>query len=340
MAAEKNKTGLSAVLANHAAAFGYVLRVVVPTLLRTGRRPVIFHRHTGMGDIICTIPAVQELRRRHPGATFIYNCHADFADVPRIAKVADRVTSLSSMGHVGYWYGFLLNGFYNFAHGDDIGGQTSQASMVEEFCRQYNLPPTDEHPHLEIDPALREQAKRLLEKKQLDLNRLVIIHPGPSWPVREWPEEKWGQLVAALRQHGYNSVAQLGVGRYMLFGKMQLNAVPGATSLIDELSLPQVFAVISLARLHIGIDSGLLHIAAAVSTPGVGLFGMTSPRLRFSKKYITPFVTSSVPCQGCYHRLPRVDWVTGCPHDIRCMKDISVDEVLQKCLAILDQRAK
>jgi hypothetical protein len=43
-------------------------------------------------------------------------------------------------------------------------------------------------------------------------------------------------------------------------------------------------------------------------------------------------VVSQVECAGCYHRLPRLHWETGCPYDIKCMKTIRVDEVLQASL--------
>jgi ADP-heptose:LPS heptosyltransferase len=331
---------LLALLARQSAALGYVLRVVLPVILRTGRRPVIFSRLTGMGDIICTIPAARELMKRHPGATFIYNCHRDFAAVPALAGIAGRVTSLPEIGPVGHWYHFLLGGFYHFAHRDDTPGMVSQEPMVTEFLRQFNLPVSDEHPRLAVSPAARERVSSLLARKGLDVANLILIHPGPSWPVREWPLGQWELLVAALRERGFASIAQLGVGRYMNFGQVAVASIPGTVSLVDELTVEECFAVIARARLFIGIDSGLLHIAAAVGAPGVGIFGMTSPQFRFSKNYIRSFVVSAVECQGCYHRLPRVDWVTNCPHDIRCMKALSVESVLLACLAILAAPAK
>ena len=109
---------------------------------------MIFSRHSGMGDIICTIPVALELMKRHPGATFIYNCHQDFAAVPRLAGIADLVTSLEPIGLIGHWYRFLLGGFYHFAHGDDQSGQVAREPMVAEFLRQFHLPVTDEHPRL------------------------------------------------------------------------------------------------------------------------------------------------------------------------------------------------
>jgi ADP-heptose:LPS heptosyltransferase len=338
-AGKNERPRLVVLLSRHAAAIGYVLRVVLPVILRTGRRPVIFSRPTGMGDIICTIPAARGLMRRHPGATFIYNCHADFAAIPRLAGIANRITSLEPIGIVGHWYRFLLAGFYHFAHGDDLPDAGCQEPMVTEFLRQFGLPISDEHPELPIDPEARQRAFALIASKNLSLDSLVLIHPGPSWPVREWPRENWTQLVAALRERGYTNIAQLGVGRYMNFGKVEVPTIPGTVSLLDAFTVEECIAAIAQAKLFIGIDSGLLHIAAGTRTPAVGIFGMTLPEFRFSKHFRKDFVVNRVPCAGCEHRKPRLHWVTGCPYDIKCMRTLPVDDVLRACLAKLQPAA-
>ena len=319
----------------HAQALWYVVTIILPVILKTGKRPVIFSRYTGMGDIICTIPAVRELMKRHPGLTFIYNCHPDFAEVPRLAAIASRVTSLKSIGLVGHWYSLLLAGFYHFANSDDVPDAASHESMVMEFCRQFDLPVAEEHPQLCTGAAAREKAGVILKDHGLSGDLLILIHPGPSWPVREWPGENWTRLVAELRRHGYTNIGQLGVSRYMNFGKVEVPAVPGTVSLINAFSVEECVAAIAQAKLFIGIDSGLLHIAAATRTNSVGIFGMTLPEYRFSKKFRRHFVTSRVECAGCEHRKPRIHWITGCPHDIRCMQEPGVDQVLSACLALL-----
>jgi hypothetical protein len=53
---------LSALIHRHAQAFWYVLTVILPVMLRTGRRPVIFSKYSGIGDIICMFPAALELK--------------------------------------------------------------------------------------------------------------------------------------------------------------------------------------------------------------------------------------------------------------------------------------
>ena len=229
----------------------------------------------------------------------------------------------------------MLAGFYPFAHGDDTPGQVAQEPMVAEFLRQFNLPVTEEHPELAATPAAWEKVKARLVRKNLDVNSLVLIHPGPSWPVREWPRENWSRLVAELQARGVTGIGQLGVGRYLNFGRVEVPLVPGAVSLLDAFSVEECIAAIAHAKLFIGIDSGLLHIAAATHTPAVGIFGMSLPQYRFSKTTGKDFVTSRVECAGCEHRKPRLHWLTGCPHDIRCMKTIGVPEVLAACLVRL-----
>ncbi|MEP6669615.1 MAG: glycosyltransferase family 9 protein [Chthoniobacter sp.] len=321
--------------ARHGETLLFVLTTILPQIVRDRRRPVLFSRYTGMGDIICTIPAALELMKRHAGATFLYNCHPDFADVPRLAGVADRTTSLKHIGLVGYWYGFLLAGFYHFSHGDDLPGQVAREPMIVEFCHQFHTLVTDQHPQLTVSPAVLQRARRLFEERNLDPSALVLIHPGPSWTVKEWPRESWVRLVAELRAAGHTHIAQLGVARYMNFGQVAVENIPGTVSLVDALSIEECIAVISLARLFVGIDSGLLHIAACTRTPSVGLFGPTFPQFFYPVEFREGFVVADVECAGCYHRLPRLHWITGCPYDIKCMKTLGVNDVLRACLAKL-----
>ncbi len=105
----------------------------------------------------------------------------------------------------------------------------------------------------------------------------------------------------------------------------------------DKTTLCPPAAAISMARLFIGIDSGLLHMAASTRTPSVGIFGMTLPQFRFSESFRNCFVVSRVECVGCEHRKPRLHWVTGCPYEIRCMKTLGAGEVFEMCLAKLGE---
>jgi ADP-heptose:LPS heptosyltransferase len=324
--------GLASLGRRHAQAFCYVVAVLLPIIVRTGTRPVIFTKHSGIGDIICTFPAALELKKRHPKAKFIYNCYEDYVCLPRLGGVADHVTAFQEIGLVGYWYRFLLSGYYLFGSDDDDPHSTPTEVYIKDFGRRFGVALDGSHPRLQIEPAVLAKMKALLQDHHLPPGPMIILHPGPSWPVREWPHEHWISLVEELRRKGFTTMIQLGIGKTLRFGAIEISPLPGVFPLVNQLSLEESIALISLADLFIGIDSGLLHIAASLRICAVGLWGPTSPYLRFSSSSTQSPVIGMVECRGCQHRFPRLHWFTGCPYDIKCMKSIEVEEVLQACL--------
>lgn len=324
----------------HIQAFRYVLTVLVLIIIRTGRRPVIFSRFAGMGDIIATFPAALELKKRHPGVGFIYNCAGGFACLPPAAGVTKNVTSFKEIGLVGHWYKFLLAGFYHFSYGDESGNAASMEITIKEFGRPFNVEVDDVHPELTIAPEVLTRLTERLKKLNYAIDDLIVIHPGPSWPVRTWPYEHWVQLLQALRANGFTNIIQVGTGvqNYANAGAETFPVLPEVKSLVDQLSIPEAIALISMARLFIGIDSGLIHLAACTGTSSVGIFGPTTPSLRFASAFTGSFVVSQEECQGCHHRLPRLHWEKNCPYNIRCMTGITSKTVLGKCLAKLTSK--
>ena len=203
---------------------------------------------------------------------------------------------------------------------------------MEQYSRQFSLPPTDQHPGFTPDAAMQGGIRKILNRKNMGEGPFIVIHTGPSDPIREWPHEKWTELVELLHKNGYADIVQIGVSRHASFGKIAVDQLHGTVSLLDELTLEETLGVISLARLYIGIDSGPLHLAAMARIPAVGIFGAITPQLRFSKDYCSHFVVSRLECQGCGHYPTPTHYSKDCPFHIRCMKEIGVEEVLQACL--------
>lgn len=108
---------------------------------------------------------------------------------------------------------------------------------------------------------------------------MIAVHPGSGSPRKNWPLEKWvalGRWLASLPEKP----------RLLLIGgeadTTQFAALPVAWSALDplvarDLPLPHLAAVLERCRLFIGHDSGISHLAAAVGTPCVLLFGPTDP---------------------------------------------------------------
>ncbi|HEV2692369.1 MAG TPA: glycosyltransferase family 9 protein [Verrucomicrobiae bacterium] len=323
----------------HAKSFGHVAGVILPQLVRTGKRPVLFSRYVGLGDVICTFPAALELKKRHPGAAFIYSCHPDSACLPKMGGITELVAPFRSDYLRKYW-GFLFAASYHFEYGDDRSFYVSSDILIEAFCRQFGVSGDGEHPRLRVPPAVRDRVRALLAKKNAGTGPVLLLHPGPSWPIREWPRSHWSDLAEKLAAQGYEHNIELGSGQHPHTGKTEWPALPATLSLVNQLTLEESIALIEISDLLIGIDSGLLHVAASLRKPAIGLFGPTTPRLRFSPRSSCSFVVSEVECQGCHHRIPCIHWITNCPYDIRCMKNIPVQTVLQASLAKLAEKSK
>ena len=313
--------------------------VIFPLLLKTRKKPIIFSKWSGIGDIICTIPAALELAKKHPGSPLIFNCYKQFSCIPRLAGLTGRTTSFREIGLIAHWYRWLLGGFYQFTSDDDQPVVVPQKVYIKDFGRNFGIEISDDHPRLECPIDVIDSVRNRLTDSGVIDKPLIVIHPGPSWPVREWPELSWVALVDQLHTNGFKNVIQIGTSNHALTPSASvLMTIKGAISLVDQLSVEESMALISLADLFIGIDSGMLHAAAAVRTPSVGIWGPTSPQFRFSESNSQFHITSKVSCQGCQHRVPREHWITGCPHDIECMKEISVDQVLLKVNEAISKR--
>lgn len=324
-------------LKRHLMAMRYVLRVVVPILLRTGKRPVMFSKYSGIGDIICTFPAVLKLKARHPGAPFIYNCEHSYRLLPQMAGVTKTITHFPEAGVLRHWYGWLFAAFYEFPSADELPNDFCKEYVVKEYAQAHGLEIESAHPKLEIAPGIRAKVMTVLGEAAKNSGPIILIQTGPTWAIREWPRESWELLVTELKRNGYSNVFQIGTDHHLSLGTATSNAIANATSLINCFTLEETAAAIAGSDLFIGIDSGLLHIAASMRTPCIGIFGPTSPQLRLPPGDVRNCIVSKAECQGCHHRVPRIHWETGCPHNIQCMKMIQPQDVLEVCLRLLQK---
>jgi ADP-heptose:LPS heptosyltransferase len=209
---------------------------------------------------------------------------------------------------------------------------------IKDFGREFAIEVSDNHPRIESSLQVIGAVRNRLIDMGVSESPLIVIHPGPSWPVREWPDVSWIKLLGNLHQQGYKNIFQIGTSQNALTPGATVNKTfNGAISLVDQLTLEETIVLISLANVFIGIDSGMLHVAASVGTPSVGLWGPTSPQFRFAEKNRQFHITSGASCQGCHHRVHREHWITGCPYDIRCMKDINEKDVLNNIDFLLNK---
>ncbi|MEW6378563.1 MAG: glycosyltransferase family 9 protein [bacterium] len=169
-------------------------------------------------------------------------------------------------------------------------------------------------------------AKFLDSSKVPPDSRLVVINPGAGWETKLWGEENFAGLADRI-------VSDLGGRVIFLWGPSELPMVKAIQKKMQQpslracpTSLKQSLALMQRAHLFIAGDTGPLHMAAALGTPCVGLYGPSTPERNGPYGDIHRVVQADVSCRGCFRRF--------CSRKI-CMMSISVDQVMEAVSGML-----
>jgi len=191
-------------------------------------------------------------------------------------------------------------------------------NIVRPFCEGE----PDKNYALKIDRSDTEYVKKLLKENQIEENdKFVILNPGANWVFKRWPVEHFAKLADLLQDKFKVRIVISGAKQDMdLAEQIKKLAHNELTILSGKTNLKQLAALFKLAKLIVSADSGPLHIALAVGTRTVSLFGPTSSKITGPydlqlHKVIQKNVTCAIPC---------FDVVCG---DGKCMKEILPDDV-------------
>jgi ADP-heptose:LPS heptosyltransferase len=184
----------------------------------------------------------------------------------------------------------------------------------EGLAMRYDLPP--------VPAAARERVAALLRAEGLAPGEYVAVHMGTGAPLREWPREKWLELVRVLVADGHRLIFT-GVGptehaavRHVIDG------LPGCVDLCDCLDWHSFRQVLASARLVVCVETAAMHVAAAMGTPCVvTMTGMTGPTQWCPLGETSTVLVNPVPCVPCFRK-------HGCA-TMACVRDIGVDTVLR-----------
>jgi lipopolysaccharide heptosyltransferase I len=150
--------------------------------------------------------------------------------------------------------------------------------------------------------------------------RYALLNPGAAWPNKRWPPERLGAIAAALRdRHGLMSVVLWGPGEDSLARDVAA-ASSGAAIVTGPTSIADVVELARGATVMVSGDTGPTHIAGAVGTPLVGLYGPTRPARNGPMAPDDETVSRDAVCQ-CHH-------LRRCKLARMCLLDIEVAEVL------------
>jgi heptosyltransferase-2 len=185
------------------------------------------------------------------------------------------------------------------------------------------MPPTTPYPRLTVRS---DNQQDLMQRLGLDLERpVILLTPGAQFgPSRRWPIEHFTALARRLIAAGFQVWVDGSPKEAELGEHIRHAADCGVVNLCGRTSLEDAIDLAALATTVVSNDSGLMHVASAVGTPVIGLFGPTSPKLAPPLSAHRQMFYLDLPCSPCHKR--------ECPlgHH-KCMRDIEMDEVFRAC---------
>ena len=151
--------------------------------------------------------------------------------------------------------------------------------------------------------------------------RYALLNPGAAWPNKRWPPARLGAVASALRaRHGLMSVVLWGPGEEALAQEVVAGAGAGAAVASPKTTIADLVALARGATLMVSGDTGPTHIAAALGTPLVGIYGPTRPVRNGPMSPDDVTVSRDGICE-CHHR-------RRCTRERMCLLDIEVEEVM------------
>jgi heptosyltransferase I len=170
---------------------------------------------------------------------------------------------------------------------------------------------------LPSDQETMAKVQNLLREYNLEDKKFIAINPVALWETKLWNNEKFARLADLI-----NNKLQVKV----VFTGNEKKAIDEITSLMTtekinlggRTSLPELAGLYKKAQMVISTDSGPMHMAAAVQTPVIALFGPTDPARTGPYGSGHTVIRTQLPCSPCFMKKCATK---------KCMEDISVDEV-------------
>jgi ADP-heptose:LPS heptosyltransferase len=267
-------------------------------------RPVLVIFPGALGDLICLVPTLRAIARRHPGAALELMARAELARfaIGRLGikhgHSIDRreVAQLFAArgGPVAEEARMFFGSFaqvYSFFAADDAHFRAALDAATEGRANCFSFGPSgtghvaagylreigeDVADPLDCSIELYREDLDLAEDRLaglgLEAGRYMIMLPGSGSPAKNWPAENFVALAKTLASR-IRSLVMLGPAESTLEPLLAASGLP----MISQVDLAEVAALARLSRCFSGNDSGVSHLAAAAGAPGLAIFGPTDP---------------------------------------------------------------
>jgi heptosyltransferase-2 len=194
--------------------------------------------------------------------------------------------------------------------------------------------PTDTSPELFPSTEDFSYARKLLSDSGIaEGEKIVGVAPGSVWATKRWLPERFAEVSDLLLKEAGAKVVFLGSEEdRTLCERIADSMTEKPSTLAGKTSVLQSAAIVSLCKVILSNDSAPVHIASAMGTPVVAIFGSTIPEFGFAPYGVDQvIIQKQLDCRPC-----GIHGRRQCPEKhFRCMQDISIEEVLEAVLSLL-----
>jgi heptosyltransferase-3 len=256
-------------------------------------------RGGALGDFLLTLPVLHALREAAPDSQLQVLAYPGVAALAKASGLVDDVRSIEYGPLAGFFTrGTVLDPALRDYFGsfdlvvsylydpDGILADNLRAAGVRRLIEGPHRPREHAHaidqlaaPLAELGLPLAGRAIRLrIKPKKETKDLLLAIHPGSGSVAKNWPPERWLDLAEHLLQGDNVHLAIAGgeadAGTLRVLQRLKANP---RVEFWQNLQLTELAERLAAARLYFGHDTGVSHLAAAVGTPSLLLFGPTEP---------------------------------------------------------------
>jgi len=218
------------------------------------------------------------------------------------------------------------------------------APVAERYftaLEDFGVKPDGGGPEIYPSPADSEKAQQIVNDAGLSGKRLIGLAPGASKFTKIWPANSFAAAGEKLARELKAGIVILGgceekVGAGEVFNRLKRLGADPVLNLAGELSILQSAAVLRQLQFLISNDTALMHLATAVNTPVVAIFGPTTKEWGFFPYGPNAAVIekSGLPCRPC-----SLHGDATCPEKhFRCMVEITPDQVVNAAMELLKKQ--
>jgi len=348
------------------ALLGRLMAACLPASRKTDEvaepRRLLIIRPGGIGDAVLLVPTLAAIRERYPAAEITVLAERRNAAIFELCPAVDHLLLYDRPGELlaairgrydvvidtEQWHRLSAVVARLAVSSVKIGYGTNERARLFTHSVAYShddyealsffrlleslgivAPDTIPVPFLSLTVKARQRAAELLAP--VAGRDYLVIFPGASIPERRWGAERFAELARRLEREAW-VVVVVGGREDTLDG--ELIAVITGLNLAGRTSLLETAAVIEGAALLVSGDSGVLHIGVGLGVSTISLFGPGRQRKWGPRGALHKVINHHLSCSPCttFGSTPE------CPHQARCLQEISVEEVFQAAIQLLGEK--